>query len=406
MFKDSSTTKRTTRSAKNRQRRQVASPFEALGLQIREKFAAGNKRCIGDFLWGNSLLGAANPHAEDPVVASESVTQRYAKENIVGSAQNSDLMDDSSAVGSSKSETVLSKPIIVVQPDSADFLHPTFETPVIQPNDHDFREVLPLHDGVTESPIVVDYSSNNRKINYGPSALKTDPIYQFMAQKPKELDVGITKSTPPQINTPCQCDSAQFQNLLRQLDIGFQQYHQNVVQILNEYSANSNCGVNGRATTISNVEYDTAICADTVRVSSDPQLAAFCQNVNGVINVEPSSGVIEIPGQKPQPARGYAGQFISFADYAKMIQNPNFNPNSLNIVGAEKPAESNEDVVGLSIDNDANHAILKELKNLAVDQKVGNVHDSSVEKPETFKVSANFKEFLAKLRASGLIKRT
>lgn len=360
-------------------------------------------------MWGNSILGAANPNqAEDPIVASPSVTtERYEKEHIVGSPQN-EMVEDSSAVGSSQSKTVVSNPIIVVQPE---FLHPTFESPIVQPNDYDPREVLPLHDGVSESPIEFDFNSNNRKINYGPSAFKTDPFFALLGEKPsKESNVGVTKSEViPKSDTEkvCQqCDPTQFQNLLRQLDIGFQQYHQNVVNILNEYSANSNCANSGDSA-ISNIEYDTAICTDRNRVMSDPQLAAFCEKVYGDLTVEPSSGVIEIPGQKPQPARGYEGQFISFADFAKMLQNPNFNSNTLNIVGAENP-NSDEQIVGIPSNNDANQSILKELKILANDPNVGNANDKDdhiLEKPETIKVSKKFKEFIAKLKASGLMKK-
>lgn len=180
-------------------------------------------------------------------------------------------------------------------------------------------------------------SSHFQRVVVGPSSVMTTPLYK------KDMvalqDVSLKVEKPPQIpshpqSSPqgCQCDSEQFEDLLNHMQSGYSKFHNGMMQLFETFKSQSNCGSNvhrdsSSAPSQSQFNYQVE-CRDRNVVNGNPQLAAKCRDAFSDSRVNPSSGYYQPPTKSDQPG-AFENQFLSYADYVKMISNVNANSGTI-----------------------------------------------------------------------------
>lgn len=270
--------------------------------QLREKLGAGNKKSIGEIFNSDSILGKART-TEAPTTTT--TTARY------------------------------------------DFVKPQAYTT-------DTRKYLPLHEDDTDSsPIPGDSSSPKHIIlRPSPSAFKTTNYADLVGEVNSaahgdngEEEVAIIANNQPD----CDCDSAQLEELLRQLALEYQRYREKVDQHFDAYNAQ-----------VSGGERSPAMSSDT----------NLCDNLGncGVQQVDGAANVDHIPSPNVPPVipAAFRDQFMSYFDFANMVQSPNGNQNTINSVhDDEVVASSAQNIQNVATMQNSRNTLFNNLKDIA-----------------------------------------
>lgn len=183
------------------------------------------------------------------------------------------------------------------------------------------------------------------RIVVGPSSMKTtfyDPRLGAAPEEPQDQQVGVALPSTP---SGCKCDPEVFDELLHHMHSGYTQYHNGMMKLFDTFKTKADCP-NGARGASSSIDFDPRLCADRNLVIVTPGLAELCQQHNEAI--VPKTG----------------GQYMSYADYIRMMQNVNFNPGT--IISSSQDVPSG-DVVGAPWrpqDNEMkNQKMLEQLKN-------------------------------------------
>lgn len=350
--------------------------------QIREKLAAGNKRRIGDIFNSDSILGAASKTTTTAAPTTTTTVRYDSGKNLVENG-------DSVMIGFNDKQP-----------------HSTYYP--AHPQNSDQQKYLPLHDGESYPEVHIDYPSDSKQIlpYVGPSSFKTTH-YDAV-----DGIVGEIHSVESQNRSPnCECDSAQLENLLRQMDLEFHQYRENVAQHFNAYKAQINVGQAQNAAS-------SNFCDDEEYVRANPEVSNLCDDVDDV-----KTTTVDYPTtfHEQSVPKGFEGQFMSYADYAKMVQSPNGNQNTVNNL---YDGDDYDYLQHVHNDRNSRVKLITNLKDLAQSQSddIGarskNVDDEknlqAVNPPKILNFVTNgllaqkagaFKNILKKLKGSGLMRK-
>lgn len=134
----------------------------------------------------------------------------------------------------------------------------------------------------------------------------------------------------------CKCDPEVFEELLHHMHSGYTQYHNGMMKLFDTFKAKADCpnGNRGSSTSPSQADFDPRLCADRNFLNARPDLAQLCQQYSAPT---PSKSV---------PASNHNGQFLSYADYIRMVQNVNSNSGTILSSSQDVPDE----VVGNSLE--------------------------------------------------------
>lgn len=180
---------------------------------------------------------------------------------------------------------------------------------------------------------------HQNKIVIGPSSIKTTPLYQYNLMSPQDQqdnqEVGVS------ISSGCKCDPEVFDELLHHMHAGYTQYHNGMMKLFDTFKTKAACAssVNRESSSSPSLPvFDVTLCADRNNLNAHPELIQLCQQAY-LAN-----------GQNRAPAvSGPTAGFLSYADYAKMVQNVNANYNTVvsssqddSVVGAA-PVQQNHD---------------------------------------------------------------
>lgn len=176
------------------------------------------------------------------------------------------------------------------------------------------QNALPTHD----KPFVI-----------GPSSFKSSPLYDHLGSQ-QEI-AHTTKRYTDNTNTPsgCRCDPEHFDDLLHHMQSSYKQFHNGMIQLFDTFRSQTNCGsklpqISDSASSHSHPNFDYNVhCQDKNVVNADPDLTVLCQKAESV--ADPSSGYYKPPGAGEVKTGGFKNQFMSYADYIKMMQNVNYN---------------------------------------------------------------------------------
>ena len=314
--------------------------------------------------------------------------------NEVGSSQ-SDLTGQpyEANLGSSQSDSTVqpyeAKPII--EPSSPSNNSPVYrpeDAPVYRPEDYlPSYEYFPKNPKPSSNPEPYyaqggqEFQSHHQTFPVGPSSFQTTPFAGKVAENslakldeiaaPMERSVARTTSetysTPSVAPSGCRCDPDQFNDLLDHMQKSYLQFHNGMIQLFKTFQSQSNCGSgttqNGRdsSSSPSNSNFDYRVnCRDRNFNQENPELALKCKDYFDDSNVNPSSGIYEVPGVSIKSG-GFQNQFMTFADYAKMMGNVNTNSGTL----MSSTFDLNNQIVGSAktpvIDNDREN-MAKQLK--------------------------------------------
>jgi hypothetical protein len=195
----------------------------------------------------------------------------------------------------------------------------------------------------------------------GPSAVKSQPLYDHLSAAPSEVAVAKphhVESSPP----GCRCDPEQFNDLLHHMQTSYTQFHRGMIQLFDTFKSQVNCGSNTPRITDSSSSPSTPdLCRDRNHVNADPELAKSCQKYFADANVDPSSGYYVPPGAEDIQRGGFKNQFMSYADYLKMIQNVNYNAASV----LSSSSDLDDDIVNAARDapdNDSHEKTVNQLR--------------------------------------------
>lgn len=307
-----SATSTTTRASRKRRQVKDLPPFNEWTKQIREKLGSGNKKSIDEIFNSGSVLGRARiTTTEAPTTTTTSTTVRY------------DL----------------------VKPPSAHQAHT------------DTRKYLPLHDGESHPSIpIIDSDPPINIFRPSPSAFKTTN-FESLVGEASDVDVANFHSQPD-----CDCDSAQLEELLRQLDHEHNQYRENLAQLYEAYKAQINQLNSERASTI---QLDANLCNDANFARANPAAAStFCrensikEEVAAVADADDSPKVPIMPNV-------FKDQSMTFADYANLVQSPNGNQETVSNIHDEEIVNSEQNLENVAMMENSRSLLLKNLKDIA-----------------------------------------
>lgn len=189
---------------------------------------------------------------------------------------------------------------------------------------------------------------NHPNYVFGPNSYKSTTLYDVDLQAKDSL-LPLSSSAAPTLSavsssspspspststSGCRCDPEQFNDLLHHMQSSYKQFHNGMIQLFETFKSQSNCASNsppmiyGDGDSSSshshpNFDYKT-LCADRNAVNSDLELATRCIDAFPDSHINPSSGFYEPPGQQIKTG-GFENQFMSYADYIKMMRNVNAN---------------------------------------------------------------------------------
>lgn len=233
--------------------------------------------------------------------------------------------------------------------NSADYL-PSYE--YFPKNPSNFYQSYPSQSYPSQSQPNQVYE---KEVVIGPSAFKSNPIYnpenhpiaEIPVEKLHQLDalksqvqknlneLAIPKSAvAPQ---GCRCDPEQFNQLLYHMQASYSQFQNSMSQLFETFRSQANCAGKTSDSSVSpshsSFDFKTQ-CADKNNVNADPILYGLCASAFAEARVNPSSGYYEPPGVNIKTG-GFQNQFLSYADYVRMMQNVNANGNTLISSGDE-----------------------------------------------------------------------
>lgn len=165
----------------------------------------------------------------------------------------------------------------------------------------------------------------------GPSAIKSSPLYDLLSSPAPSEEVALANHQDHQSQQPgCRCSPEQFNELLHHMQSSYNQFHNGMIQLFDTFKSQVNCGSNvPQITDSSGSPSSPELCRDKNFVNSDPELAKSCQRYFAEANIDPSSGYYDVPGVDEVKAGGFRNQFLSYADYIRMVHNVNNNAGSV-----------------------------------------------------------------------------
>lgn len=188
-----------------------------------------------------------------------------------------------------------------------------------------------------------------KDIVIGPSAFISNPVYnpenppiaEIPVEKLNQIDalkVQVQKNlkdlAPAKaVAAPqgCRCDPEQFNQLLHHMQASYGQFQNSMSQLFEAFRSQANCAGKTSDSSVSpshsSFDYKTQ-CADKNYVNADPVLYGLCANAFAEAKVNPSSGYYEPPGINIKTG-GFQDQFLSYADYVRMMENVNANSGTL-----------------------------------------------------------------------------
>lgn len=274
---------------------------------------------------------------------------------------------DSSQLESSNTQTI--EPFIPPQ-------YSKYEAPSYEPNDYlpSFEYFPKNRPAFTSQQSYPPHSQNPNSVVVGPSSVKTSPIYEHFGQqhdisvpsrhqpqfpqnsipthdKPFVVGPSSFKSTPlydhlgsqqeiahttkrytdKDVASDCRCDPEHFDDLLHHMQSSYTQFHNGMIQLFDTFKSQTNCGsktpqISDSSSSHSHPNFDYNLhCHDKNTINSDPELSNLCQKAFAESNVDPSGGYYKPPGAGDVKTGGFKNQFLSYADYLKMMQNVNYN---------------------------------------------------------------------------------
>lgn len=228
-------------------------------------------------------------------------------------------------------------------------------------------------------------SSHSRPQTYyvGPSPYMTTPLVgkAFLRDIAQVEDIesslqyssktsDVTRKTSqvalPAAPSGCRCDPEQFNDLLHHMQSSYQQFHNGMIQLFDTFKSQSNCGgsnaVQGSSDSSSSPThsiYDHQIgCSDKNYVEENPELIKKCKGDFDDAYVNPSSGYYQPPGENIKTG-GFKNQFLSFADYTKMM---NVNANSGTLMSSSFDMDTQGNGSPQTAHNDSRDQTMKQLK--------------------------------------------
>jgi hypothetical protein len=404
--KETSSTTSTTKKPKSNRRRRSAQILSS----------TNNKRCIGRYfgesILGDPIVGASNPNAEDcDRYESEndfvSSSDNHAVESIMqatpskrhlftgkslgenhrlnlfsnfvalplksddlihGKLQNSfeshelqkSLSDDSSQASATPHVTA-------VRPVTAPNLPQNVNLPQFNPNDFlpSYEYFPKASNNFQQSPSPPSRPQNSRpNIVVGPSPLKSTPFYEHtLRSEEPEQQVALSIQKP----SSCRCDPEHFNELLRHMQSSYNQFHNGMMQLFDTFQSQSNCGSSRQIADSSsspsqkNVDLNV-LCRDKNAINSDPNLVASCQRAFAESQTDPSAGYYKPPGAAAVPTGGFKNQFLSYADYIKMMRNVNANSGTVLSSSFDPHDDDDDDQVASQHAIDSQEQTVSQLK--------------------------------------------
>lgn len=196
-------------------------------------------------------------------------------------------------------------------------------------------------------------SSEPQNLNVDPQLLQSD-----LNQAPDQLQepiVGNQHTSGPTYN------SQNFDELLNQMQSTYQSFHSGMSQLLDSFKSQSSSFQNMMDQRDSHSSHSkhfdfNARCQNQNEVNADPQLSKMCHLDYGdqSRNSDQSGNSNQVPLNVP-PTNEFQNQFVSYADYVKMVRNVNRNSGTLlvghnngELLGAAAPLteESEEHPIG------------------------------------------------------------
>lgn len=172
------------------------------------------------------------------------------------------------------------------------------------------------------------------KIVIGPTAFKTTPLFEatLLAEQEPQADQEVAAILPHH-ESGCRCDPEQFDELLHHMQSSYKQFHSGMMQLFDTFKSQANCGSSPSIDSSSAHSHPSItyhdVCNDRNAVNADPELSLKCRRAFPDSSANPSSGFYTPPGIEIAKATGYRDQFMTYADYIKMVQNVNANPGTV-----------------------------------------------------------------------------
>lgn len=207
--------------------------------------------------------------------------------------------------------------------------------------------------------------SHDKPFNIGPSSFKSSPLYNHLGSE-QEITHTTKRYSDKSEPSGCRCDPEHFDDLLHHMQSSYAQFHNGMTQLFDTFKSQTNCGskISDSSSSNSNFDYNVR-CHDKNVVNADPELSNLCQKAFAEGSVDPSGGYYKPPGAGEIKTGGFKNQFLSYADYIKMIQNVNANPGTvLSSTKFIEDDDDDDDLVSASqrLQDDSHESIVDKLR--------------------------------------------